>query len=197
LMVNKRHHTNEVGSSVTPGVGNSSVAGIWQVETSNAGVIHYRLHMTGPSCFEGTSTHQNQQISAGQINETSITWKINSSLCTASIFTPGEMNGHVFDEQTGSSLSFTAHRLDLNISRQVGERVHAKWKGRSQFYAGSIAAVNRDGTLAVHYDDGDKDDQVAESSIKLVVPSMNAKAKTTKAKTAMAVEAKAVDASVV
>jgi hypothetical protein len=217
LMVNKRHHTNEVGSSVTPvaaGVGNCSVAGIWELEgdgvCGNVGVIHYRLQMTGPSSFEGTSTHQindiNETISAGQINETSITWKINSmgvsSLCTASISaanfgstglcTPGEMNGHVFDEQTCSSLSFTAHRLDLNISRQVGERVDAKWKGGSQFYAGTIAAVNRDGTFAVHYDDGDKDGAVAESSIKFVVPSMNAKAETIKAKTAMAVAAKAV-----
>ena len=198
----------------------TAVAGIWELEgdgvCGNVGVIHYRLQMTGPSSFEGTSTRQindiNETISAGQITKTSITWKINSmgvsSLCTASIsaanfgstglFTPGEMNGHVFDEQNGqcSALSFTAHRLDLNILRQVGERVDATWKGQGKFYAGTIAAVNNDGTFVVHYDDGDNafmtDDAVAESSIKFVVPSMNAKAKTIKAKTAMAVEAKAV-----
>jgi hypothetical protein len=49
--------------------------------------------------------------------------------------------------------------------RQVGERVNARYKGDGNFYAGKIEAVNSDGTFVVHYDDGDKDGEVAESDL--------------------------------
>jgi hypothetical protein len=55
--------------------------------------------------------------------------------------------------------------------RQVGERVNARYytncKGEryGNFYAGKIAAVNSNGTFVVHYDDGGKDDKVAESDL--------------------------------
>ncbi|KAH8060043.1 tudor domain-containing protein [Aureococcus anophagefferens] len=48
----------------------------------------------------------------------------------------------------------------------VGAKVEAKYRGKSKYYAGVIAADNGDGTYNIDYDDGEKETKVAEALIK-------------------------------
>eukprot|EP00468_Gymnochlora_sp_CCMP2014_P001514 CAMPEP_0167741726 /NCGR_PEP_ID=MMETSP0110_2-20121227/1016_1 /TAXON_ID=629695 /ORGANISM="Gymnochlora sp., Strain CCMP2014" /LENGTH=5340 /DNA_ID=CAMNT_0007625809 /DNA_START=69 /DNA_END=16091 /DNA_ORIENTATION=- len=55
----------------------------------------------------------------------------------------------------------------LNKTIQRGERVRANYKGRGNYYSGHIHKVNANGTFFVHFDDGDKEDNVEEDRIEL------------------------------
>ena len=46
--------------------------------------------------------------------------------------------------------------------------MEARFQGKSKFFAGSIAAVNDDGTFTVQYGDGEKEDNVPSSFIRVV-----------------------------
>ncbi|KAH8071060.1 cytidine deaminase [Aureococcus anophagefferens] len=48
----------------------------------------------------------------------------------------------------------------------VGDKVEARYKGRSKFYAGKIARVHADGTFDIDYDDGEKETRVEERLIR-------------------------------
>ncbi|KAH8059996.1 cytidine deaminase [Aureococcus anophagefferens] len=48
----------------------------------------------------------------------------------------------------------------------VGDKVEARYRGRSKFYPGKIARVRGDGTFDVDYDDGEKETRVLEEYIK-------------------------------
>ena len=39
----------------------------------------------------------------------------------------------------------------------VGQRIDARWAGRSRWFPGVVKALNENGTLAIDYDDGDKE----------------------------------------
>ena len=49
----------------------------------------------------------------------------------------------------------------------IGDNIEANFGGRGQWYAGSIAAVNDDGTFDIVYDDGDTEASVARNNIRL------------------------------
>ena len=51
----------------------------------------------------------------------------------------------------------------------VGDKVEARYRGRSKFYPGKIARVRGDGTFDVDYDDGEKETRVLEEYIKAMV----------------------------
>ncbi|GMI52396.1 hypothetical protein ScalyP_jg10900, partial [Parmales sp. scaly parma] len=48
---------------------------------------------------------------------------------------------------------------------QRGDKVEARYKGKSKYYKGKIARDNRDGTYDVDYDDGEKEKDVKKSLI--------------------------------
>ncbi|CAM9385942.1 unnamed protein product, partial [Sphacelaria rigidula] len=50
---------------------------------------------------------------------------------------------------------------------EEGMRVEARYKGRSRYYAGTIARVHLDGSCDLHYDDGEKEQMVEPSLIKI------------------------------
>ncbi|KAH8049813.1 tudor domain-containing protein [Aureococcus anophagefferens] len=52
----------------------------------------------------------------------------------------------------------------------VGAKVEARYRGKSKYYAGVIAADNGDGTYNIDYDDGEKETKVAEALIKASAP---------------------------
>eukprot|EP00903_Cladosiphon_okamuranus_P006300 g6178.t1 len=49
-----------------------------------------------------------------------------------------------------------------------GERVEARYKGRSRYYPGKITRVHRDGTYDIDYDDGESERMVEPSLVKAV-----------------------------
>ncbi|OWZ06258.1 hypothetical protein PHMEG_00021513 [Phytophthora megakarya] len=49
---------------------------------------------------------------------------------------------------------------------RVGTRVEALYMGKDKYFKGTISRVNADGTYAIEYDDGDKENRVASSSIR-------------------------------
>jgi hypothetical protein len=53
-----------------------------------------------------------------------------------------------------------------SVTRKVGDKVEAQFKGKGKHYPGKVKAVNADGTYSVLFDDGDKDEAVADSNIK-------------------------------
>ena len=57
-------------------------------------------------------------------------------------------------------------RLSLRPRPRVGDRVEARFDGGALWYAGRIDAVNDDGTLAVRYDDGDYEADVAAVDVR-------------------------------
>ena len=62
------------------------------------------------------------------------------------------------------------HHAGWKCALKVGMPVLAKWKGGSNVWGAKVVAVNPDGTFSLHYDDGDKDQRVARSSICAKVP---------------------------
>ena len=50
---------------------------------------------------------------------------------------------------------------------EVGVRVEARYRGRSEFYAGKIAKVNLDGTFNINYDDGESENSVKRGLIRI------------------------------
>jgi hypothetical protein len=50
----------------------------------------------------------------------------------------------------------------------LGDKVEARCKGSTKYYAGKIRSDNRDGTYDVSFDDGDRDKMVPKRSIKKV-----------------------------
>ena len=46
--------------------------------------------------------------------------------------------------------------------------MEAKFKGGAKWYSGSVVAVNRDGSYDIRYDDGDKEQRVPPSNVRLV-----------------------------
>ena len=58
---------------------------------------------------------------------------------------------------TGSPLS----------SLSVGQRVRAKFLGRTRWYSGEVRCVNADGTYAIDYEDGDSEEAVNPKHVKL------------------------------
>eukprot|EP00968_Pinguiococcus_pyrenoidosus_P025164 scaffold5565_cov134-Pinguiococcus_pyrenoidosus.AAC.1 len=49
-----------------------------------------------------------------------------------------------------------------------GDKVEARYRGRSRWYKGCIARVNRDGTFDIDYDDGEKERGVEARMIRVV-----------------------------
>ena len=49
----------------------------------------------------------------------------------------------------------------------VGVQVEARFGGEEDWYPGTVAAVNADGTYRVAYDDGDEEDSVAPEYVRL------------------------------
>jgi len=54
----------------------------------------------------------------------------------------------------------------LSAEFEVGERITGDFKSHGKHYPGKIARVNRDGTFNIHFDDGDKEDNVEAARIK-------------------------------
>ncbi|HEV7555663.1 MAG TPA: hypothetical protein VGO00_09430, partial [Kofleriaceae bacterium] len=48
----------------------------------------------------------------------------------------------------------------------VGDRVMARWPANGRWYPGKISAVRGDGTFDIHYDDGDRSNALAASSVR-------------------------------
>ena len=57
-------------------------------------------------------------------------------------------------------------RPERTYVAEVGDRVLARFKGRARWYPGIVCAANADGTFAVDYDDGDKEEHVLEQHIR-------------------------------
>ena len=55
--------------------------------------------------------------------------------------------------------------LDRAATLEEGQRVEARWDGGTVWELGKITAVHGDG-YAVHYDDGDDEERVAERLIR-------------------------------
>jgi hypothetical protein len=49
---------------------------------------------------------------------------------------------------------------------KVGDKVEARFRGGRKFFAGTISAVNRDGTYDVRYDDGDKEASIPAEDVR-------------------------------
>ncbi|GBG26827.1 NAD-dependent deacetylase sir2E [Hondaea fermentalgiana] len=62
----------------------------------------------------------------------------------------------------------SSRRASSKSSLTKNARVKARFKGSAEYYTGKITAVNRDGTFAVAFDDGDFDDQVIRANIELL-----------------------------
>ena len=56
-------------------------------------------------------------------------------------------------------------------SLRQGQKVEARYKGKSKYYSGVITRVNRDNTFDIRYDDGDRESGVKRSFIKVPGPS--------------------------
>jgi len=56
------------------------------------------------------------------------------------------------------------------MSLKAGDRVRALWQGGSTYYSGEITKVNADGSFAITYDDGDKEDKVPLSLVEAPKP---------------------------
>jgi len=65
-----------------------------------------------------------------------------------------------------SSRRSTAGRSGAGSRYRPGQRVHAKFRGGSKYFAGAIAKVNRDNSYDIEYDDGDYEKGVPEGSIR-------------------------------
>ena len=50
----------------------------------------------------------------------------------------------------------------------VGRRVEARWDGGIEWYPGKITAVRDGGAYAIHYDDGEDEEGVAEGLIRVL-----------------------------
>ena len=48
---------------------------------------------------------------------------------------------------------------------RCGDRIKGNWRGRGQWYQGTVASVNADGTYRVVYDDGDRESKVKEDRL--------------------------------
>ena len=64
---------------------------------------------------------------------------------------------------------------EANFSR--GDKVEARYKGKSKYYKGEIGRDNRDGTYNVNYDDGEKERGVKANLIKSLEKSKSPKKK--------------------
>merc|ERR1712072_222417 len=51
-------------------------------------------------------------------------------------------------------------------SFSVGDRVEARYGGKSQWFSGEISRENSDGTFAIKYDDGDRELRVRSNLIR-------------------------------
>ena len=60
---------------------------------------------------------------------------------------------------------------ELEAEVEVGDKVEAKYKGKSKFYAGVVTRRNRDGTVDIRYDDGDRETGVDMSLVRPLRPS--------------------------
>ena len=49
---------------------------------------------------------------------------------------------------------------DESASLEVGMRVKARYRGAKEYYGGKITRVNADGSCAITYDDGDREENV-------------------------------------
>lgn len=49
---------------------------------------------------------------------------------------------------------------EATLPLKVGDEVQCRFGGRGKWYAGTLTAVNADGTFNVEYKDGDSDDNV-------------------------------------
>ena len=49
---------------------------------------------------------------------------------------------------------------------RVGDKVEARYRGRSKYYPGKISRVHSDGTFDIDYDDGEQETRVLEEYVK-------------------------------
>ena len=72
------------------------------------------------------------------------------------------------EEKIAAPPQKAAGRKEIEVAFSVGQRVQARFGGGDEFYPGKISAVSDDGTYSIAYDDGDREDDVAEKFIKAV-----------------------------
>lgn len=68
----------------------------------------------------------------------------------------GEFFDIRYDDGQGARLT-AAQLKPLNVG--VGSRVHCRWKGGDQYYAGRVTSASRE-AIHVDYDDGDSEDTI-------------------------------------
>ena len=71
-------------------------------------------------------------------------------------------SGHLSEQESEGSVSI---RGEIG-AYQKGDKVEAKYQGKSKWYPGSISRVNANGTFDILYDDGDTESGVRESLIR-------------------------------
>jgi hypothetical protein len=92
--------------------------------------------------------------------------KIAGNLVTLNQQDRGDMSGVIkFTEDMKDMGSLSTMTFGDN-GYKAGDKVEARCKGSTKYYAGKIKSDNRDGTFDVLFDDGDRDRMVPERSIK-------------------------------
>ena len=57
---------------------------------------------------------------------------------------------------------------------EAGQRIEARFGGKSKYYGGTIVKANGDGTYEIKYDDGDSEKRVAEDLVRSEIPAPSA-----------------------
>jgi len=79
-------------------------------------------------------------------------------------------------KQTPKSASSLMEIASSDSPFAVGDRVEARYGGKSQFYSGRISAANSDGSFDVEYDDGDSETRVKSGLIRTLQVNKSPKA---------------------
>ena len=66
------------------------------------------------------------------------------------------IGGRQISRPASAPVALSHSALDV----KVGEKVEARYRGRSRYYPGKIRSINSDGTYDIDYDDGDKEKKV-------------------------------------
>eukprot|EP00953_Heterococcus_sp_UTEX-ZZ885_P003408 2370-Heterococcus_DN1.PRE.4 len=81
------------------------------------------------------------------------------------------VSAHIETAATAAATHTTAtdsKHASSNKTYYAGDRIEARYKGRTRYYPGVIRRANRDGTYDIDYDDGEKELSVDAELIKLV-----------------------------
>jgi hypothetical protein len=71
--------------------------------------------------------------------------------------------------QEAAQVFVSENKSDQNLDRTyaISEKVECRWNGKDEFYTAVVDAVNDDGTYRLVYEDGDKEDHVADYLLRL------------------------------